>query len=374
MNNDQLYERYQRQMILPGFGQAAQQKLLAAHVLVIGAGGLGCPVLQYLVAAGVGTIGIVDDDVVSLSNLHRQVLYNVQMIGETKTVAAVAVLQLLNPFVKFTTCKKRLTNLNAAEVISSYHLVIDCSDNFATRYLVNDACVLLNKPLVYGAVSQYEGQVAVFNVEEGNERSANYRDVFPNPPEDGEILNCEEAGVIGVVPGIIGTMMANEAIKIITGTGEPLINQLLTYDARNNSIYQILLKKGKETLRLIPHSIEKLKQTNYVSECSLPVNDNEITVDEFRHLLHRADVTIVDVRNMNEQPAIEEFNHLRIPLEELAEHTELLKTNHIVLICQSGKRSRKGAHTLVAILGNNKTISSLAGGLSAWKQSPIQTS
>ncbi len=182
MNNDQLYERYQRQLILKGFGAEAQQKLLSAFVLVIGAGGLGCPVLQYLVAAGVGSIGIIDDDVVDLSNLHRQVLYNVQMIGRPKADCAVEVLQQLNPQTRFNIYNERLTNKNAAAILSAFDVIIDGSDNFATCYLVNDACVLLNKPLIYGAISQYEGQVAVFNVLQNNERSANYRDLFPHPP------------------------------------------------------------------------------------------------------------------------------------------------------------------------------------------------
>lgn len=372
MNNDQLYERYQRQLILQGFGAEAQQKLLSANVLVVGAGGLGCPVLQYLAAAGVGSIGIVDDDVVSLSNLHRQVLYNVQMIGKPKVNCAAEVLQQLNPQVKLGVYNERLTSLNAATIISSYDLVIDGSDNFATRYLVNDACVLLNKPLIYGAVSQYEGQVAVFNVQQEKERSANYRDIFPNPPKEGEVLNCEEAGVLGVVPGIIGAMMANEAIKVITGTGEPLINQLLTYDTRTNNIYQLQLQPGKETRKLIPENMAALEQTDYAIICNTGANDKQISADVFTELLNRNDVTIVDVRNKNEQPAIDGFSHLQIPLDELAKQTLLLQTNHIVLFCQSGKRSLQGAQTLAAIFGNTKIVSSLGGGILAWKQTQTQ--
>lgn len=373
MNNDQLYERYQRQLILKGFGAEAQQKLLSASVLVVGAGGLGCPVLQYLAAAGVGSIGIVDDDVVALSNLHRQVLYNVQMIGKPKVSCAVEVLQQLNPYVQFTVYNERLTNYNAATILSSFDLVIDGSDNFATRYLVNDACVLLSKPLIYGAISQYEGQVAVFNVQQENERSANYRDLFPHPPKEAEVLNCEEAGVLGVLPGIIGSMMANEAIKVITGAGEPLINQLLTFDARTNNIYHLQLQPNNETHKLIPESIAALEQTDYALACGNAAIVNEITVDAFTELFNNADVTIVDVRNKDEQPIIDEFAYIKIPLIELKEQLHQLQSNHIVLFCQSGKRSREAAQTLASIFGNSKTISSLAGGILAWKQAQTQT-
>ncbi|RYF90134.1 MAG: hypothetical protein EOO00_09295, partial [Chitinophagaceae bacterium] len=367
MQQDQLYDRYQRQIILPGFGEPAQEKLSKAKVLVIGAGGLGCPVLQYLVAAGVGSIGIADDDKVSLSNLHRQVLYNVQLIGEWKTKAAASVLQQLNPFVRFETYPERVANLNVVDIIAPYDLVIDCTDNFSTRYLVNDACVLLDKPLVYGAVSQFEGQVAVFNMKIHGSDSTNYRDLFPQAPAPGEIQNCEEAGVLGVVPGIIGTMMAGEAIKIITGIGEPLINQLLTYNIRNNQLYVIKLKKGASTQNL-PQSIAELKKTDYDIACGISSNAREISVGELVELCNDPGVTIIDVRNMNELPAINELKHLRIPLADLSERTALLKTNHLVLICQSGKRSVQGAHILAGIFGNNKIISSVRGGVLAWKQ------
>jgi adenylyltransferase/sulfurtransferase len=367
MKSEQSYERYERQLILQGFGMAAQQKLQKATVLVIGAGGLGCPVLQYLAAAGVGTIGIVDDDVVSLSNLHRQVLYSMPMIGKWKATCAAEVLQLLNPQVKCTVYEKRLTNYNAATILSAYDLVIDGSDNFATRYLVNDACVVLNKPLVYGAVSQYEGQVAVFNVLREKERSGNYRDMFPHPPKDGDVQNCEEAGVLGIVPGIIGMMMANEAIKLITHTGEPLINQLLTYDSRTNQLYQLYLQQKKDTRQLIPENIVALEQTDYSLLCSRPASGNEIDITAFSQLLHRHDVTFVDVRNPFEQPSINEFVHLKIPLDELPQQVHLLQTNQVVVFCQSGRRSMQAVAHLVSIFGNRKKIFSLAGGILPWK-------
>src|SRR5204862_3188744 len=221
MSNTNLYERYQRQIILPGFREKGQRELLQTKVIVVGAGGLGCPALQYLTAAGVGTIGIIDDDVVSLNNLQRQVLYSVNDIGFSKAERAAITLRQLNTGIKIISYYERLTTQNALALFKEFDIIIDGTDNFSTRYMINDACVLLNKPLVYGAISQFEGQVSVFRNK--NEEDVNYRDIFPDPPKDGEVLNCAEAGVLGVLPGIIGTMMANETIKLITSIGEPLI-------------------------------------------------------------------------------------------------------------------------------------------------------
>ena len=373
MNNDQLYERYQRQLILKGFGAEAQQKLLSASVLVIGAGGLGCPVLQYLVASGVGSIGIVDDDVVALSNLHRQVLYNVQMIGKSKAECAVEVLQQLNPQVKLTAYKERLTNRNAATILSAFDVVVDGSDNFATRYLVNDACVLLDKPLVYGAISQYEGQVAVFNVLQNQQRSANYRDLFPHPPKEGEVLNCAEAGVIGVLPGIIGSMMANETIKLITGTGVLLANKLFTYNTLNNQTYEFELSKRSETASLIPESLEALQQTDYEWLCSSATLVNEIDATEFSRIISGGTAAIVDVREKDELPVVTEFSHMQISLSQLQQHTSWLTEDTIVVFCLSGKRSAQAAKQLNELFGATKKIYSLKGGIQQWMLQQKQT-
>jgi molybdopterin/thiamine biosynthesis adenylyltransferase/rhodanese-related sulfurtransferase len=373
MNNDRLYERYKRQLILKGFGAEAQQKLLSASVLVIGAGGLGCPVLQYLVAAGVGSIGIVDDDVVSLSNLHRQVLYNVQMIGRPKVECAVEVLQQLNPQVTFTVYNERLTNKNAAAILSEFDVVVDGSDNFATRYLVNDACVLLKKPLVYGAISQYEGQVAVFNAQQNNERSVNYRDLFPHPPKEGEVLNCAEAGVLGVLPGIIGSMMANETIKLITETGVSLANKLFTYNTLNNQTYEFALTKRTETTSLIPATIEELQQTDYEWLCSAATVVNEIDATVFNELIADGKAAIVDVREKDEQPVVTEFSHMQIPLNSLQQHTDWLTKDTVVVFCLSGKRSAQAAKQLNEHFGTSKKIYSLKGGIQQWVQQQKQT-
>ncbi len=373
MNNDQLYERYQRQLILKGFGAEAQQKLLSASVLVIGAGGLGCPLLQYLVAAGVGSIGIVDDDVVALSNLHRQVLYNVQMIGRPKVDCAVEVLKQLNPQVRFTVYNERLTNKNAVSILSAFDIIVDGSDNFATRYLVNDACVLLNKPLVYGAISQYEGQLAVFNVLLNHERSTNYRDLFPHPPKEGEVLNCAEAGVLGVLPGIIGSMMANETIKLITGTGTLLANRLLTYNTLNNQTYELEITAIADTRLLIPATEAVLQQTDYEMLCSSTTVMNEINTTQFNSMIADGSVAIVDVREKDELPVITAFSHLQIPLNSLQQHTAWLTEDTIVLFCLSGKRSAAAAKQLNELFGTSKKIYSLKGGIQQWMQQQKQT-
>ncbi len=367
MINDQQYDRYQRQIILPGFGEAAQQKLSRAKVLVIGAGGLGCPALQYLTAAGVGTIGIVDDDVVSLSNLHRQILFSIHDIGLSKSEKAVDKLQQLNPETRFHSYNSRITAMNAANIIRPYDIVVDGSDNFGTRYLVNDACVLMDKPLVYGAVSQYQGQVAIFNCSsQPNKTPVNYRDLFPQPPAENEILNCEEAGVLGVLPGIIGAMMANEAIKLITNLGVPLIGQLLTYDARNNEQYEIELTSRTNTRSMIPVDLETLRKTDYQSHCS---NQSALEIDYefFNELVERGNLDLVDVREKGEFPIINDFEHRAIPLSHLQNSIGELKSSTIVLFCQSGKRSLQAAQQLDKIFSGSRKVYSLRGGIVGWK-------
>ena len=261
------YERYHRQIILKGFGEPGQDKLTRAKVLVIGAGGLGCPALLYLAAAGVGTIGVVDDDRVDLHNLHRQPIYCMQDIGKPKVDCVKTFLQNLNPDILVIPYPQRLNSSGALEILKEFDIIVDGTDNFSSRYLINDACVLLNKPLVFGAVSQFEGQVAVFNMPRGNEEPVNYRDLFPEPPAPGEVQNCEEAGVLGVLPGIIGTMQASETIKIITGIGQPLVNRLYMYNALNNQGYEWVLQKGKESSSGIPASAEAFRLTDYESYC-----------------------------------------------------------------------------------------------------------
>ena len=370
MKDQNLYERYHRQVILPEFGEEGQQKLLEAKILVIGAGGLGCPALQYLTAAGIGTIGIVDDDVVALNNLHRQVLYSVNDIGLSKAKRAAHILQQLNPEIKIISYNERLATQNALTLIDDFDIILDGTDNFSTRYMINDACVLLNKPLVYGAISQFEGQVSVFSPQplKGSNEAVNYRDLFPDPPKDGEVLNCAEAGVLGVLPGIIGTMMANETIKLITGIGEPLTDQLFTYNALNNQVYILHLSARKETRSLIPRNKKEFLQTDYEWLCASPVQQAEIDSDIFNSMVAKGNIDVIDVRELHEMPAVNEFNHIRIPLAQLADNTSLIKFDTVIAFCQSGKRSLQAANILSAIFGDKKKIYSLRGGIVEWKK------
>ena len=220
--------RYSRQMMLPEIGLRGQEKIKNAKVLVIGAGGLGCPTLQYLCAAGVGTIGIIDFDKIELHNLHRQILYSTEDVGKPKAITAATKLKKQNPTIEFIVVDKMLTETNASEIISQFQIVVDGSDNFLTRYLVNDTCVELNKPLVYGSILKFEGQLTVFNYK----GSKNLRDLYPEPPNPEDVPNCDENGVLGTLPGIIATMMANETLKIIIGL-KALNDQLLIFDTIN---------------------------------------------------------------------------------------------------------------------------------------------
>ena len=366
MIDKNLYERYHRQIILPEFGEPGQQKLLQAKVLIIGAGGLGCPALQYLTAAGIGTIGIVDDDVVALNNLHRQVLYSVNDIGLSKSERAADILRQLNPGIKIIAHNERLTTENTLQLFDEFDIIIDATDNFSTRYMINDACALLNKPLVYGAISQFEGQVSLFR--NMNDDDVNYRDIFPDPPKDGEVLNCAEAGVLGILPGIIGTMMASETIKLITGLGEPLLNQLLTFNALSNELYVLHLTTRQETKTLIPRNEAEFLKTDYVWLCSSPVTSDEIDAMTFNSLVEKGDVDVIDVRELHEIPTVNEFEHLRIPLGQLANHSSSIKSDTVIAFCQSGKRSLQAAKVLNGIFGNSKKIYSLKGGIVQWKK------
>src|SRR6195952_5020502 len=226
------YARYNRHIIIPDFGLAAQQKLKAAKVLVVGSGGLGSPLLLYLAAAGVGTLGIVDFDVVDDSNLQRQVLFGVNEIGKPKVEAAKRRLESLNPYIHLRIYNTHLNSQNAMDIIRDYDVVADGTDNFPTRYLVNDACVLLNKPNVYASIFQFEGQVSVFNYTDAKGNTGpNYRDLYPTPPPPGLVPNCSEGGVLGVLPGIIGCLQASEVIKVVTGIGDNLSGRFFVFDA-----------------------------------------------------------------------------------------------------------------------------------------------
>ena len=369
MNNEISYQRYQRQILLKEFGVAAQDKLLQAKVLVIGAGGLGCPALQYLTAAGIGTIGIVDDDVVSITNLHRQVLYGMNDIGLPKAEVAVEKLKKLNDEISIILYNERLTNKNALAIISGYDIVIDGTDNFSSRYMINDACVILNKPLIYGAISKFEGQVAVFNVKDKVSKVVtNYRDLFPIPPKDDEVMNCAEAGVLGILPGIIGTMQANETIKLITGIGKPLINKMITYNALDNSLNEFNLSVNETTQTFIPKDEAAFANMDYEWLCATQKN-NDLEIDgiAFDELLNKNNTIIIDVRELDEQPHVDEFKHEQIPLNELMLNERTIKENTVAVFCQSGKRSLQAAKFLKEKF-SRKHIYSLKGGIVEWKK------
>lgn len=367
MSQQPSYERYHRQMILPDFGLRAQQLLQVSKVLVIGAGGLGCPALQYLVGAGVGHIGIVDGDQVSLSNLHRQTLFTSDDIGQNKAEVAAKKLSRLNSDIHIEAFTFHLTNQDALDVMRNFDIILDGTDNFATRYMINDACVLLDKTLVYGAVSQYEGQVAVFNhLLPTGEHSANYRDIFPDPPKEGSVLNCVDAGVLGVLPGIIGAMQAAEVIKLITGIGEPLVNQLLTYQFNNHQVFTVKITPQSKTSSFIPTDATAFKSIDYVWLCSSPQNTLEVNADEFDQLASQKNIDIVDVRELHELPVVHTFSHLRIPLSDLKESAGQLKNDTVVVFCQSGMRSLQAAKELSALWGDTKRVYSLQGGILSW--------
>ncbi|RZM29955.1 MAG: hypothetical protein EOO88_02825 [Pedobacter sp.] len=356
-------ERYSRQLSLQDFGESKQTKLMEAKVLVIGAGGLGCPVLQYLCAAGVGEIGIADADQVSLSNLQRQVLYTVDDIGLPKAVQSAIRLQRLNPDIVIHTHVVRVDAMNALELIRYYDIVVDGTDNFASRYLINDACVLLGKPLIFGAVYQYEGQVAVFNVADHKGVKTNYRDLFATPPTAAEAPDCNEVGVIGVLPGIIGVLQATEVIKLITGIGKPLKNQLLTWSVRNASAYTVTLQENPEAKILIPKDQAAFRATDYEWLCSVEVTGVEqIGPSSFAQMTKESDVLFIDVREAGEQPEAH-FPHLQIPLSRFRESLLSIQKNKVVLFCQSGKRSLQAAQIIRDSFGESKKVYSLTGGI-----------
>ncbi|WP_121812217.1 HesA/MoeB/ThiF family protein [Mucilaginibacter kameinonensis] len=344
-------KRYNRQMILPELGLHGQEKLKAARVLMIGAGGLGCPILQYLAAAGAGTIGIVDDDVVDISNLHRQILYSAADVGQPKALIAKQKLNQLNPFVELIAYTERIIPANAQQLISNFDVVIDGSDNFTTRYLVNDTCASLGKPLVFGSIFKFEGQVSVFNHLGG----PNYRDIFPEAPPENEVPNCAEIGVIGVLPGIIGTYMANEAVKLICGMGELLSGKLLTLNALDNSLS---IFKIATTAPQLPVNKTLPMEGNRVI--------NEVDANTVIQWLRETpdEIYLVDVREDYEFDD-ENIGGVNIPLYELEEHVDSLPPDKkLVFICQTGQRSKIAAQQTRSFSG--REAFSLKGGISAF--------
>lgn len=356
-------ERYARHYTLSDFGFEGQQKLLNAKVLVIGAGGLGCPVLQYLVAAGVGTIGIVDHDHISLSNLQRQPLYSTGDIGEKKVDIAFLRLQKLNPEITLTTYALKLTTENAWDIIGAYEIIVDCTDNFASRYLINDVCVLLGKPLIFGAIYKYEGQVAVFNSSVNSASRINYRHLFPIPPIPEDFRTCNEVGVLGLLPGMVGMMQANEVIKLITGLGEVLNGKLLTFNMLNYEIFTVDILPCNSADNLIPENREAFEVTNYDFLCGIAIkNIEDLDLDDFIKNISNKNTVAIDVREIGELPNAD-FQHIQIPISQLYNKMSQIEEEHIILFCQSGKRSLKAAEILLEHFGTQKKISHLKGGI-----------
>ncbi len=362
MLNDIEKYRYSRHLLLDEVGAHGQEKLKAAKVLVVGAGGLGCPVLQYLTAAGVGTIGIIDFDKVDETNLQRQILFTMNDVGINKAIAAKVRLEQLNPYTDINSIDQKLTTENALELFSQYDIVVDGTDNFSTRYLVNDACVLANKPLVYGAIYKFEGQVSVFNYNNG----PSYRCLFPEAPEAGSVPNCSEIGVIGVLPGIIGTQQANEVIKIILEIGKPLSGKLLTYDALNATQLIVNLTRNEKQVK-IAQQID-LKTYDYDYFCGIKKDDtmNEISVQELKNLLEKEDLQIIDVRESHEMPKVEALKALNIPLQTIPQNMgKIAKDKKVIIHCQHGVRSM---HAIDFLQQNGfDNLYNLTGGIVMWE-------
>jgi len=355
--------RYARHLSLTGFGPEAQEKLKRSRVLVIGAGGLGCPALLYLAAAGVGRIEILDADRVEVSNLQRQVLYTEADAGQLKVEVAARRLRALNSLIEIVPRAERFTRFNALERLSGIEVVVDGSDNFATRYLVNDACVLAGKPFVYGAIHGFEGQASVFNWQDG----PTYRCLFPEPPEPGTVPNCSEAGVLGVLPGLIGAIQAAEAIKLLTGIGEPLSGRLLLWD---------VLTMTTRTIKLFadPRSreIHELPPEGYGETCRVPADtvSDEIDGAELRRRLGQ--VQLIDVREDWERASGAIMPSVHAPLglfaraEAAAALASLDPAQPTVVYCAHGVRSLSALSVLRSRLGY-KQAWSLRGGYEEWK-------
>ncbi|WP_336960416.1 HesA/MoeB/ThiF family protein [Chryseobacterium contaminans] len=324
---DTSFERYQCQIALPGFGMESQELLNNARVLIVGMGGLGCPTAQYLASSGIGTIGIADDDIVSLSNLHRQILYSPEDVGTYKVDVAAKRLEQQNPSVSIIPYRLRITSYNVIELISEFDLIIEGTDNFETKCLLNDACVLAGKPLVYGAIYQHEGQVSIWNVlQKDGSYSPNYRDVFPNA-EESQVPNCKEGGVIPTLAGMVGCMQANEAIKYLIGSEETLAGKLWMMNVMSGKTQIIKLRKTSVQISALPQTVQL------------------ISFEQFKK--DQANFETIDVRTKEEH---QHFNigGKNIPLDELENHYSFISSisNPIVVYCQSGKRSMEAVRKI----------------------------
>ena len=368
-------QRYSRHLTLPEVGLRGQRKLKAARVLLVGAGGLGSPQALYLAAAGVGTLGVVDFDLVDFSNLQRQVLHDTNNVGTPKTESARQRINAINPDVQVIGHEARLTSANALDVLRDYEVVVDGADNFPTRYLVNDACVLLGKPDVYGAIHRFEGQASVFDANRG----PCYRCIFPQPPPPGSVPSCAEGGVLGVLPGVIGMLQATEVIKLILGSGEPLIGRLLLFDALEMRFRELKLRKDpacpicgpKRTITELIDYDQFCGVTAESRDSNMSVEKKyyfDITPTELKAKYDRSDqFELLDVRNPDEIEFVTLKNTIEIPVQELPQRVNELKDKmeaEIVVYCRSGRRSAE-AVKLLREHGYMKSWN-LQGGINAW--------
>lgn len=370
------FKRYSRHLILPEIGMAGQRKLLEAKVLCIGAGGLGCPVTLYLAAAGVGTIGLVDFDEVDMSNLQRQVLFTTQDIGKLKTRVAKERLEALNPDVNVVIYEQALTSANAMDIIREYDIVVDGTDNFPTRYLVNDACVLLGKINIYGSIFRFDGQASVLCAPDG----PCYRCLYPEPPPPGEVPSCAEGGVLGILPGYIGAIQATETVKLITGIGKTLVGRLLQYNALNMTMRELKIRKhhdcpicGKN--RTIHELID------YQEFCGIAGQEQQLAeadqlnvsaVDLKKMLDSDRGVKVLDVRNLNEYEICRIEGAPLIPVAELQYRLDEVESllggrdgeGELVVYCHSGMRSLRATQILKRSGFTN--VKNLYGGIDQW--------
>jgi adenylyltransferase/sulfurtransferase len=375
LSNEEM-RRYSRHLLLPEIGVKGQKVLKAARVLVVGLGGLGSPVAMYLAAAGIGTLGIVDFDRVDESNLQRQVIHGTSTLGMSKIASATTRIADLNPFVQVVAHEMPLNRDNALNIIEKYDIVVDGTDNFQTRYLVNDACILLNKINVYGSIYRFDGQVSVFGARASN--GPCYRCLFPAPPPPGEVPSCAEGGVLGVLPGVIGTLQATEVIKLITGAGDPLIGRLLIYDALEMSVRQMKLRRRSDCpvcgdnptiTTLIDYDefcgVTPTMITNNSNHDALP----EITVTELKRRMNDGLGTarLIDVRETNEWDIARVPNATLIPMNTIPNHIdELAQASELLILCRSGRRSADVVRFLMSV--GFKNVKNVKGGTLAWSR------
>ncbi len=369
LTNDEI-TRYSRHLLLQEIGVKGQKRLKAAKVLIVGAGGLGTPLIQYLAAAGVGTLGIIDFDDVEETNLQRQVIHGTRDIGRPKVASAKDSVKQINPLVKVETYNMRLTAENAEDFISQYDVVADASDNYPTRYLVNDTCVLLGKPDVFGAMYQFEGQVAVYYAQHG----PCYRCMYPAPPPAGLVPSCAMGGVVGVLPGVIGTLQANEVIKLIVGGGKNLIGRVITFDAWNLKWRELRIRKDDECpICGKNRTITAIEEIDYEDFCGLSAQKEEeekvegIEPEELRRRMDAGEkITIIDVREPHER-AIAKFPDAKvIPIGQLERRQKELDSSiDTVFVCKEGKRSILAVNTLREA-GYKGPMYNLKGGTNAW--------